>query len=206
MLTLLGSRFRNCDGISRRNFLQLGAPLLGLGLADVLQLRASAADSDKRAGNKSLIVFWTHGGMSQQDTYDMKPEAPEDIRGAFRPIDTNIPGIQICEKLPRLAQRADRYCVIRSMQTTNGGHDGGMHVAMTGNSRPTADTPYFGSVLAKLRADGHRCQFLCSGQMMACPSEFSSAGAMAVKCPQNFVPVVWRTSNELVNSVRVPVP
>ncbi len=59
--------------LNRRNFLQLGSPLMGLGLADILSARAGAADAGQATNNKSLIVFWTHGGMSQQDTYDMKP-------------------------------------------------------------------------------------------------------------------------------------
>ena len=80
MLTLLGSRYRNCDGFNRRNFLQLGAPLLGLGLADMFRVRASAADAGRRVGNQSVIWFWTHGGLSQQETYDMKTAAPAGYR------------------------------------------------------------------------------------------------------------------------------
>ncbi|MCP4812008.1 MAG: DUF1501 domain-containing protein, partial [Planctomycetaceae bacterium] len=75
MLRVEGQSFRNCDGISRRNFLQLGAPLLGLSLSQWLQLESQAAVGSS-GSQKSLIVFWTHGGMSQQDTYDMKPAAP----------------------------------------------------------------------------------------------------------------------------------
>src|SRR5206468_8662957 len=71
--------------------------------------------------------------------------------GPYRPIATRVPSVQICEKLPRLAQLADRYCLIRSMTHGNGGHDGGMHVCMTGHSNPAPETPYFGSVAAKLR-------------------------------------------------------
>src|SRR6187455_2836970 len=89
-------------GFTRRNFLGMGASFLGLGLADILRLRASAASG--RAGgtsSKSLIVFWTNGGLSQQDTYDMKPDAPAEFRGPYRPIATNVPGIQITERFPR---------------------------------------------------------------------------------------------------------
>ena len=81
MLRIDGSSFRNCDGVTRRNFLQLGAPLLGLGLADLLRLESRAAEIGQPASKKAIIVFWTHGGMSQQDTYDMKPDAPAEYRG-----------------------------------------------------------------------------------------------------------------------------
>jgi hypothetical protein len=92
-----------------------------------------------------------YGGASHIDSLDPKPDAPEDIRGPYHPIATNVPGIRIGELLPRLANLADRYCLVRSMSHGNGGHDGGMHVAMTGHSAPKESTPYFGSVMAKLR-------------------------------------------------------
>src|SRR4051812_36687282 len=77
MLQVFAGRYQSCDGISRRNFLGLGASFLGLGLADVLRLRAAAeARQSTGKSNKSLIVLWTHGGMSQQVTYDLKPDAP----------------------------------------------------------------------------------------------------------------------------------
>src|SRR5207237_2869908 len=78
-------------------------------------------------------------------------DAPENVRGPFKPTATRLPGIQICEKLPLLARLADRYCLVRSMTHSNGGHDGGMHICMTGHSLPKENTPYFGSVMAKLR-------------------------------------------------------
>ena len=92
--------------LSRRQWLELGAPALGLGLADLLRLRAVADPSSPSAtttGNKrhrAVIVFWTHGGMSQQDTVDLKPDAPSEYRGNYRPIDTVVPGIQVTEKWP----------------------------------------------------------------------------------------------------------
>ena len=88
MLRLDGSTYRNCDGFSRRNFLQVGAPLLGLPLAGLLRRQAEAAGVQRPSSGKSLIVFWTHGGMSQQDTYNMKPEAPAEYRGMYAPIAT----------------------------------------------------------------------------------------------------------------------
>ncbi|MCC7424314.1 MAG: DUF1501 domain-containing protein, partial [Planctomycetaceae bacterium] len=139
---------------SRRTVLQAGAlSTLGLGLPGLM---AGEQRSDGRrtgtgaTGEKSCIFIVQYGGAPQHDTWDMKPEAPEEIRGAFRPIDTVVPGMQICELFPRLAQQANRYSLIRSMVTNNGGHDGAMHVGMTGYPNPTDQTPYFGSVVSKL--------------------------------------------------------
>jgi hypothetical protein len=89
--------------------------------------------------------------MSHIDSLDPKPGAPEAIRGPYKPIATAVPGVQFGELLPRLAKLASDICVIRSMTHGNSGHDGGMHVCMTGNSAPRLDTPYFGSVMAKVR-------------------------------------------------------
>ena len=91
-----------------------------------------------------------YGGASHLDSFDLKPDAPAEIRGPYKPVATSVPGMQICELMPRLASIADRYCLIRSMTHGNPGHDGGMHVAMTGYSLPNEQTPYFGSVLSRL--------------------------------------------------------
>lgn len=139
--------------VSRRQLLQIGS-IPGMGLSLPSLLRADFG-RDPRPGpgqdERSCIFILQYGGAPQQDMWDLKPEAPEDIRGAFLAIPTSVPGIQICEKMPELARRADRYCIVRSMQTTDGGHDGAMHICMTGNRRPTDQTPYFGSVMASLR-------------------------------------------------------
>src|SRR3954468_15572498 len=92
---------RPMGAISRREVLQLGVPVLGLGLADILRARASAGPSSDPPRRRSLIVFWTHGGMSQQDTYDLKPDAPAQFRGAYRPIATSAPGVSVTERFPR---------------------------------------------------------------------------------------------------------
>ena len=94
--------------LNRRNFLQLGSPLMGLGLADILRSRTQAFESGLATNKKSLIVFWTHGGMSQQDTYDMKPEAPAEYRGFYDTIKTSVPGFQSVSDF--LARR--RSCTI----------------------------------------------------------------------------------------------
>src|SRR6478752_5940145 len=102
MLTFLGRRRRFCDGISRRDFLQLGALTVGgLSLADLLRRQTLA---DGPAADKSVIMVFLHGGPSHLDMYDMKPQAPVEFRGEFRPIRTNVPGIELCELMPRQAQ------------------------------------------------------------------------------------------------------
>jgi hypothetical protein len=135
--------------ISRRQLLQVGGiGLLGLGLPELL--RAGTSDK-RRGGDKSCIFIVQYGGASHLDSWDLKPDAPADIRGPYKPIVTRVPGLRVGELLPRLAARADRYCLIRSMTHRNGGHDGAMHVCMTGHSNPAESTPYFGAVMAKLR-------------------------------------------------------
>src|SRR5262245_14665590 len=101
MLTITSSQQsgKTCDGISRRNFLKLGGLCVGgLPLADVLRLQARG-DSARR-GNKAVIMVWLEGGPSQLDIYDLKPDAPAEIRGPYKPIQTNVPGLDICELLP----------------------------------------------------------------------------------------------------------
>lgn len=139
--------------INRRNFLGIGASFLGLGLTDVLRLRA--AESGARS-SKALIVFWTHGGMSQQDTYDMKPDAPAEFRGPYRPIATSAPGIHITERFPRQARLMDRLSIVRSVHHQNAIHAPSAHWMQTGYFGPTlarnaAQKPSFGSVIARSR-------------------------------------------------------
>jgi hypothetical protein len=132
--------------INRRRFLQIGGiGALGLGLPRLL--RAAAPQSSA----KSCIFIVQYGGASHIDSFDPKPGAPEGVRGPYKPIATSVPGVRLGELLPRLARSAGRFCLVRSMSHGNGGHDGGMHVCMTGHAAPREDTPYYGSVLAKLR-------------------------------------------------------
>ncbi|MBQ18004.1 MAG: hypothetical protein CMJ65_12850 [Planctomycetaceae bacterium] len=153
MLTLAGRTFRNCDGITRRNFLQIGAPLLGLGLPSLLRHEAGAADVTRDRG-KSLIVFWTHGGMSQQDTYDLKPYSPPEYRGPYRPIATKVPGVVLGERFARQATVLDKMSLVRSVHHENGIHAPSAHWMQTGHFGPTlariaAQYPSFGSVINK---------------------------------------------------------
>jgi hypothetical protein len=109
MLTLWGARQRFCDGINRRSFLKIGAFGAGLTLAGMLRSRA-LADSPT-SSSKSAIMIYLPGGPSHMDMYDLKPEAPVEFRGEFKPIPTNVPGVQICEHFPASAPSS------RSMST-----------------------------------------------------------------------------------------
>ena len=115
-------RHRVCQfGWTRRRVLSIGATAMGLTLPRLLagQARAGSLRSG-RARAKSVIVLYLSGGPSQLDMWDMKPEAPEEIRGSFRPISTNVPGIQISEHMPQMAKSADKYTIVRSMSHTEG--------------------------------------------------------------------------------------
>ena len=116
MLTFFnGGSERFCDGVSRRSFLRSGGLALGgLTLSDFLRLKASGAVGPEGRG-KSVIMICLGGGPSHVDMYDMKPEAPVEIRGEFRPIKTNVPGMELSELLPRQAKIADRFAVVRSV-------------------------------------------------------------------------------------------
>ena len=121
MLTITGKHFRHCDGISRRHFLTAGAiGLGGLTLADLLRLEAAAGVGSSR---KAIINIHLDGGPPQMDTIDLKPDAPAEIRGEFSPISTRVPGIQVCELLPQLAQHANDFAFIRSLVGAAGRHD-----------------------------------------------------------------------------------
>src|SRR3954467_14444673 len=113
MLSILGGGSKFCDGVSRRNFLKIGAlGLGGLALPDLLRAESNVG---LRKGHKAVIMIYLPGGPSHQDMYDLKMDAPADIRGELRPIATNVPGVQICEHLPRLAKRMDKFAVLRSL-------------------------------------------------------------------------------------------
>ncbi len=118
MLELLGSSVgRHCDGRTRRHFLKVGGLALGgLSLPQILQAeRSSAATGSQSPSHKAVIMIYLSGGPSHQDMYDLKMDAPLEIRGSFRPIATNVPGINICEHLPRLAKMMDKFAIIRSL-------------------------------------------------------------------------------------------
>ena len=125
--------------------------MVGLGLPEFLSQRAAVRAADGRAAERSCIFVVQYGGASHIDTLDPKPDAPEEIRGPYKPIATPVPGIQLTDMLPQLARLSPLYTIVRSMSHATPDHNGGMHVCMTGRSKPTERTPYFGSVAAKLR-------------------------------------------------------
>jgi Protein of unknown function (DUF1501) len=137
--------------LTRRRLVQVGGiGAIGLGMPEMLR-GGGPSPGERPRSTRSCIFIVQYGGCSHIDSFDLKPEAPNEIRGPFKPISTVVPGTRICELLPRLARLADRYCLVRSMTHGNAGHDGGMHVCMTGHSNPAEDTPYYGAITAKLR-------------------------------------------------------
>jgi hypothetical protein len=139
-----------CDGVSRRNFLRIGA--LGLGGLALPQLLQAEAASGLRRNHKAVIMIFLPGGPSHQDMFDLKQDAPSEVRGEFRPIGTNVPGIQICEHLPRLAQLADKYTLIRSMVGAFDDHDA--YQCLTGRPNrnlPPGGWPSLGAALSRLQ-------------------------------------------------------
>src|SRR2546423_118062 len=132
MLDLLGPRYEDCDGVTRRGFLRVGfLGLAGLTLADHLRLQASGRKAGKPTKDTAVILLWLGGGPSHLDMYDLKPDAPAEFRGEFKPIRTNVPGIQIGEHLPWQAKVMDRMAIVRSGWHTNAGHGMGSHWMLT---------------------------------------------------------------------------
>lgn len=139
-----------CDGVSRRNFLKIGGLAMGgMSLNDVLRAEAAQKSTSR---HKATIMIFLPGGPSHQDIFDLKPDAPSEIRGEFKPISTNVPGIQICEHLPRLAKMMDKCTLIRSMADCDPGHDA--FQCLTGRSakrQPPGGWPSMGSIVSKLQ-------------------------------------------------------
>jgi uncharacterized protein (DUF1501 family) len=142
--------------MGRREFLRAGAlPLVGLGLPQLLAGRAAATTSSPPRA-KACIVLFMWGGPAQQDTWDLKPDAPAEYRGEFKPIRTNVPGIQVCEHLPRLARHADKLALLRAMTHDNVDHTVATHFLLTGRGLPrpgaalAEDWPSYGAVLSRL--------------------------------------------------------
>jgi hypothetical protein len=150
MLTIYGGRSRFCDGVSRRNFLKIGTlGLAGLSFPQLLRAEAAAGVSQS---HKAVIMIFLPGGPAHQDIFDLKPQAPSDIRGEFMPIGTNVPGMQICEMMPRLAKMADRVALIRSIVGCSGDHDA--FQCLTGRLKrqmPPGGWPSLGSFVSKIQ-------------------------------------------------------
>jgi hypothetical protein len=147
--------FFSTTSLGRREFLRAGAlPLLGLGLPKMLQARSRPGARTPRA--RACIVLFMWGGPAQQDTWDMKPNAPVEYRGEFTPIPTRVPGLHICEHLPRLARHTDKLALLRAMTHTDVDHTTATHFLLTGRGVPRRgagrheDWPGYGSVLSRL--------------------------------------------------------
>jgi hypothetical protein len=154
MLTFFGaSRSRFCDRVSRRDFLKVGGLLGCLSLADLLRLQAETGTG---LPHRSVIMVYLHGGPSHIDTYDMKPDAPIEYRGEFKPIQTNVTGFDICELMPLQARIADKLALIRNLKFNPNFHD--PVELLSGFRKPTEGTaaarPDIGSVVSKL--ESHR--------------------------------------------------
>ncbi len=147
MFTLWGSRQRFCDGISRRIFLLVGAFGAGLTLAEMLRARAASGGTS----GKSAIMIYLPGGPPHIDMYDLKPDAPKEFRGEFKPIATNVPGVQICEHFPLQARMWDKLAVVRSLVSVDEHSDSLVMTGYSENTNRTQHHPSVGAVISKLR-------------------------------------------------------
>lgn len=156
MLTILGQsdkRQSHCDGLSRRHFLKIGGMAAGgLSLAQLLQMESQAGTG---SSHKSVINIYLPGGPSHIDMFDLKPDAPSEVRGEFNPIKTNVPGMEICEHFPLMARMMDKFAIIRSLADSDGAHD--CYQCMTGRKRsergPAGGWPSFGSFVSKVQGN-----------------------------------------------------
>jgi Protein of unknown function (DUF1501) len=151
-----GKTGRYCDGLNRRSFLQLGvAGMASVGLDALLQARATASGSN--AKDTSVILLWLDGGPSHMDLYDLKPEAPAEYRGIWKPIRTVVPGFDISELFPKQARVTDKFSIVRSLHHDTGDHFAGAHRMLTARAgrvsgaSTSGEYPSLGSVVAKLR-------------------------------------------------------
>ncbi len=152
MFTFWGQDQKFCDGLSRRNFLRIGAFGTGLSLAGMLRAQAQSTPTTSK---KSAIMIYLPGGPSHMDMYDMKPEAPAEFRGEFKPIQTNVPGIQICEHMPMQAKMFDKLACVRSLVGVDEHSDAQVMTGYSENTNRTAHHPSFGAVMSKLRGNAN---------------------------------------------------
>jgi len=154
MLRLYSAPTRGCDGLRRRDFLQLGG-LAGLGLAlpTLLASRAKVFGNPTPAGSAAkgadCILIWTRGGTSHHDTFDPKPEAPASVRGEYGVVDTGLPGVKFAEVIPRLAKEQGRFALLRSLNPQNGSHGVADQWMMSGHAHnPSVHYPCYGSIVS----------------------------------------------------------
>jgi hypothetical protein len=152
MFTLWGARQGFCDGITRRNFLKIGAFGAGLTLAEMLRSQARAGASPSTP-SKSAIMIYLPGGPSHMDMYDLKPDAPAEYRGEFKPIATNVAGVQICEHFPLQARMWDKLACIRSVISVDEHSDSLVTTGYSESQNRVAHHPSFGAVMSRLRGN-----------------------------------------------------
>ena len=155
---MASNKHDRCSGpITRRRFLTAGSlGVSGMGLADVMRLRAQAAPGLTAAPDTSFLFVWLPGGPPHMEMYDMKPDAPADYRGIFNPVSTTVPGLDVCELMPRHARIAHKYNIVRSISHTFADHGGGHKRLQTGRkpATPTGtvnDAPATGAIVSKVR-------------------------------------------------------
>jgi hypothetical protein len=194
MLSLPGSGGRLCDGTTRREWLRAGGvgglSALGLALPGLLRLRAARAAANKDSGGtgrsrsraKSCIVVFLFGAPAHQDVWDLKPDAPREVRGEFKPIATSVAGIRVGEHIPLVARQAHRLAIVRSVSHPDNTHTVAMHYMLTGHRHPQPSTnpqnkptdfPTFGAVVQRLRPGRGA---LPSGISLNAPANQVSAG------------------------------
>jgi hypothetical protein len=219
MLSILGRSVRLCDGLSRREVLRIGGlGFTGLMWSDWLRSRAAAAGRTRKGAGgfgkaKACILVFNYGGPSHLDTWDLKPDAPQEIRGEFQPVATQVPGLSICEHLPRLATMANHYAIIRSVSHRDNDHAIGAYLVLTGYSHPKnailgiepaaspQDLPSLGSVVSKLRpADNSMFSFVTIGDLRHFGNNDSlgqNAGCLGMAYDPFTVPFVRPINGEL---------
>jgi hypothetical protein len=189
---------------SRRWFLQTGlAAAGGLSLPEVLRLQAQTATGGKQAGKKSVILFWLSGGPSQLDMWDLKPEAPAEIRGPYQPITTSVPGISICEHLPLQASIMHKLSIIRSVDCSASNHTpitmqaGNPLARRTDDGRDGGGYPSMGSIVSKFRGPNNSVMPPFVALADSARGDVWGAGHMG----SDYAPVI---GNELTGRLAVP--
>ncbi len=219
MLSILGNGTRLCNGITRREerYALVGSASLGSPGPISSVLAAQATPTTSRTGTfgkaKACIVVFNYGGPSHLDLWDLKPDAPSEIRGEYKPISTNVPGIAISEHLPRLAELADQYAIVRSVTHNDNDHAIGAYLSLTGYSHPKheilgiepaatpLDMPSMGSIVARLRpADRPVFPYVSLGDLRHFGNNDSlgvTAGSLGSLYEPFTVPFVTRNGGDL---------
>jgi hypothetical protein len=173
---VLSNHSHTSNGLSRREALQIGVGMFGLGLPQLLQAKEQLPPAKR---DMSCIFIFLAGGASHFETFDPKPDAPSEIRGLWKPISTNVPGIQICEKMPLMAQRMDKCAIIRSWQGISGSHSAGSQHVASGMYPPAGGQhfPNFGCLVSALKGNA----------IPGVPAHFGIPFAVRYTSPQGYL-------------------